>query len=98
MSGNAISRAFVLCKDEVIKVAQAHPHDQRPQGPLVDEQHDLHDNPEALIISPFRKLADKCPRGSKGNMDFAEGKHIAKGDGERDPADGYDEVERRHRD
>lgn len=96
MAGNSISRELVSCIYEVIKVANAHPHDQRPQGSLVNEQHDLHDNPEALIISPFGKLADKCPRGSKGDMDFAEGKHVAKGNGEWDPADGYDKVEGRH--
>ncbi|KFY70394.1 hypothetical protein V499_09202 [Pseudogymnoascus sp. VKM F-103] len=83
--------------DQPASVAQTHPHNQRPQGSLVDEKHDFHDDPKALVISPFGKLADKCSRRSEGDMDFAEGEHIPKCYGERDPADGYDEVERRHR-
>lgn len=96
MANNATSSELVSCKDKVVKVTQAHPHNQRPQGSLVDEQHDLHDYPEALVISSFGKLADKRSRCCEGDMDFAEGKHVAKGYGERDPADGYDEVECRH--
>jgi hypothetical protein len=97
MTKHSISTELVSCKDEVIKVAQTHPHNQRPQGSLVDEKHDFHDDPEALVISSFGKLADKCSRCSEGDMDFAEGEHVPKCYGERDPADGYDEVERRHR-
>lgn len=87
----------VSCKDKVIKITQTHPHNQGPQGFLVNEQHDLHDDPETLVISSFGKLAYKCPRGGKGDMDFAEGKHVSEGNSEWNPADGYDEVECRHR-
>lgn len=96
MTSNAIGRESASCKDKVIKVAQAHPHYQRPQSFLFDEKHDLHDYPEALVISSFGKLAHERSRCSECDMDFAEGKHITKCYGERNPADGYDEVERWH--
>jgi hypothetical protein len=98
MTKQSISTELVSCKDEIVKVAQTHPHNQRPQGSLVDEKHDFHDNPKALVISPFGKLADKSSCRSEGDMNFTEGEHIPKCYGERYPADGYDEVERRHRD
>ncbi|KFY37376.1 hypothetical protein V494_04778 [Pseudogymnoascus sp. VKM F-4513 (FW-928)] len=98
MASNATSKELVSSKYKIIKIAQGHPHRQRPQGTLVNKQHDLHYHPEALVVSPFGNLTDECPRGGKGDMDFAEGEHVTKGYDEWDPADCYDEVERRHRD
>ncbi|KFY10177.1 hypothetical protein V492_05143 [Pseudogymnoascus sp. VKM F-4246] len=98
MASNATSKELVSSKYKIIKITQGHPHHQRPQGTLVNKQHDLHYHPEALVVSPFGNLTDECPRGGKSDMDFAEGEHVTKGYGEWDPADCYDEVERRHRD